>query len=88
MATQRRVRDLKFLICPGWVTSKNDGDRHYITAHQLMRLYMVRPEQCLIQGEAAELHIIGRRFDTLKLIPLRPSYHGHYPVFQESSGKK
>jgi hypothetical protein len=88
MATQRRVRELKFLVCPGWVTSKNDGDRHWITAHQLMQLYMVRPEQCLIQGEAAELHIIGRRFDTEHLIPLRPSYHGHYPVFQESSGKK
>lgn len=29
----------KYLICPGYVISKNDGQRHYIGATKLLRLY-------------------------------------------------
>ncbi len=38
----------KYVICPGYVTSKNDGQRHYISAKQLMRLYGVNPLECVI----------------------------------------
>jgi hypothetical protein len=32
----------RFVIHPGWVTSRTDGDRHFITAPVLARLYGVR----------------------------------------------
>lgn len=33
------MKPIYYIICPGWITSKNDGQRHYIGAMQLMRLY-------------------------------------------------
>lgn len=41
-------RKIKFLVIPGREQSKNDGDWHYITAAQLIRLYRVNPAECLI----------------------------------------
>jgi hypothetical protein len=29
----------RYVLHPGWVTSVNDGDRHYISADKLMSLY-------------------------------------------------
>lgn len=31
----------KLLICPGYVFGKNDGDKHFITAIQLLNLYKI-----------------------------------------------
>lgn len=31
----------KYLLCPGYVISNNDGEVHYITEEQLIRLYGV-----------------------------------------------
>lgn len=76
---------LKYLIIPGWVTSKNDGDRHWITAEQLMRLYVVRREQCIVAGQTYLAQIAGPRFDSRNLIVLRPRYAGDYPCFQRKS---
>jgi hypothetical protein len=38
----------KYAICPGLVTSKTDGQRHYITPKQLMALYGVKSIDCEI----------------------------------------
>ena len=45
-----------FVIVPGYVRSKYDKDRHYISARALMRLYGVAPSQCVVapEGPAAE----------------------------------
>lgn len=37
----------KYLVIADYVTSQNDGDRHFITFNQLMRLYGVRAEEGL-----------------------------------------
>ncbi len=37
---------IKYVIAPGYVRSTFDGDRHYIGAMQLIRLYRVSPEEC------------------------------------------
>lgn len=61
------VQVLKYHVVPGWVTSKYDGDRHFISAHELIRLYEVDPRECTrdpIKG--------------LGLIRLTPRYHGDY----------
>ena len=43
----------RYLICPGFVTSRFDGDKHYISAKQLMCLYNVYPEECVIADDDA-----------------------------------
>jgi hypothetical protein len=62
----------KYLICPGYVASKYDRDRHYMTADQLMRHYGVKPEECVVFDMKHK-----RRED---LIELYPDYHGRYKL--------
>ena len=38
----------KYLICPGWVTSKTDGQRHHVGHRTLIMLYGVDPRECVI----------------------------------------
>jgi hypothetical protein len=35
----------RYVLHPGWVTSVNDGDKHYISANKLMRLYGLDRDQ-------------------------------------------
>ena len=67
----------KYLVCPGYVRSKNDGDRHFISAHRLMNLYGVRPGECFV-------HVYGEPppcgIDTSTLISLFPSVSGNYAL--------
>lgn len=58
---------LRFLVIPGWVTSKTDGDKHYIGVGQLVRLYQLRP------GEWTD-----REGGSYGLKRLYPNHHGHY----------
>lgn len=39
----------RYLVRPGVVWSKTDGERHYIDAHRLMDLYRVNPAECVIE---------------------------------------
>lgn len=38
----------RYLILPGKVYSKTDMDTHYVSANELMRLYSVTPEECVV----------------------------------------
>jgi hypothetical protein len=66
----------KYAIWPGWVGSKNDKDKHYISAGQLMKLYRVDPRECVvlteydlrlsdnhIRNKTRGLTILGTRYD-------------------------
>lgn len=64
----------RFLVFPGHVFSKNDGDRHYIGAGDLMRLYGVNPRDCLVVRSLTDLIGIKRADYT----ELRPRYDGNY----------
>lgn len=37
---------VRFCVQPGYVRSQNDGDIHYVTIGELMKLYNVRPPDC------------------------------------------
>jgi hypothetical protein len=63
----------KYLVDPGWVTSVTDGDRHYIGAVALMRLYGVDPRECVIADR------LQSRKNT-ELIRLTPRSSGNYVV--------
>lgn len=60
----------KWCLHPGFVTSKNDGDEHYISAGKLMELYGLKREECGIYKPEISLHI-GNKC-------LFPLYYGRY----------
>ena len=62
----------KYLVIPGYIPSLNDQDIHYIRADQLMRLYGVSPQECIVQ----HVHRPPIRRDDL--IVLRPMHNGEY----------
>ncbi len=39
---------VKYLLCPDYVRSRADGDRHYITPPTLARLYGVSLQECVV----------------------------------------
>jgi len=56
----------KFVLLPGYVTSQYDGQDHYISAGQLMKLYKVRQEECVIwdpYNSYIGLTFLGPRYD-------------------------
>lgn len=68
---------VKYVIYPGTVRSINDGQTHFINSNQLMQLYNVRPDECLIYP-----YISGgwSTEDLNKLKVLRPRYDGNYTL--------
>jgi hypothetical protein len=67
----------KYVITPGSVFSRIDGQRHYITAPQLMRLYGVTQDECVIVNPMFEKPPEG-------LIVLAPRYDGQYTLPSEA----
>jgi hypothetical protein len=73
----------KYVICPGYVTSKTDGQRHYIGAMQLIRLYQVDPKECEIYEPApwwprSYYRMIEEHQQ--ELIRLEPRFNGNYDL--------
>ena len=78
---------IKYEVYPGNVTRKTDGQIHYITAHQLMRLYGVNPVECVVYGP--QYWWMNGHLSSAKagkgLIRLEPRYDGDYTLPQESA---
>ena len=76
----------KYALHPGPVTSKNDGDRHFIDAHQLAFLYRVRQSECVVvpwevkPGHERQHELLLERIERMGLIHLRPRYDGNYTL--------
>jgi len=64
----------KYLVIPGEITSKSDGEEHFISAIDLMSLYNVNPKECVIQS--FPFSTLG--LDVSKYTVLRPRYDGNY----------
>lgn len=72
---------IKYVICPGHVVSKSDGQSHYIGPMTLMQLYGVDPKECMIYEPApwwTTTYFRDTIQDRTDLPHLRPSYHGKY----------
>lgn len=65
---------IKYAVYPGTTVSRNDGQRHYITFEQLVRLYGVNPRECIDCSRPTN----GFKLDGL--IPLTPRYNGNYEI--------
>ena len=81
---QRGVRPgVRYVLCPGMVTSQNDGQEHYIGPMALARLYGVRLDECEIYEPAPqwrEFEFRRAQVRTLGLIRLTPRYDGDYSL--------
>ena len=65
----------KFAIHPGYITSKNDGDRHFISYNQLIKLYGANPNECF---EWVKGHADVKLWDDY--IHLKPRFDGDYDL--------
>lgn len=72
----------RFIIHPGWIRSKNDGDIHWISGAMLMRLYRVFSHESVIVDEknfpGSEASYRERPGD----IHLYPNYYGNYYIHE------
>lgn len=77
---------IRYLLCPGHVRSKGDGQVHYIPAMTLAHLYSVKMSECVIlpgnrtpwDSRARETWLA--RADLGEVIALRPRYDGDYTL--------
>jgi hypothetical protein len=73
---------MKYLIVPGNVTSKNDGEVHFISAQKLIQLYKVNPKLCITISWDKYVREFLEREDPpgryQGLIVLRPRSDGNY----------
>ena len=74
----------KYVICPGFVTSKTDGQRHYVGPYELMRLYGVDPKDCDIYEPTpwwpGSVSVWRPDEEHKGLIRLHPRYDGDYKL--------
>lgn len=76
-----------YVLCPGWVRSRTDGDAHFIGARQLAHLYgvpfrdcYVMPSDWLSPSEIQRRHLLRARVASGELIALRPRADGKYTL--------
>jgi len=65
----------KYVVYPGFVRSRSDGDRHYVTSDMLMRLYKVRRAECMIilpPDREKDYKLLVEKAERMGLIPLYP----------------
>lgn len=62
----------KYLVIPGRVRSKKDGEVHYVGPWALMRLYGVNPRECVIMrpGLGEGLVRLAPRADGVYRLPV------------------
>jgi hypothetical protein len=75
----------KYMVHPGFMTSKNDGQEHHISARRLMQLYKVHPNECVVCHGCQRnprMMACGTAFgDRMgKYIHLTPRYNGDYEL--------
>lgn len=76
-----KVIGKRYLVIPGTVTSKDDGEHHFVSASELMKLYGVDPAECTIVRrnviEGIEISLDGH---PKNLIQLSPREDGNYSL--------
>jgi len=76
----------KYIICPGYVISKTDGQHHYIGAMRLIRLYGVDPRDCFIYEPAPwwpNYYYVDSGKYLAGVRRLGPRYDGNYDLHEE-----
>lgn len=67
------MAEVRYLIYPGYVQSRNDGDVHYVGVYALARLYGLAPSQWRTYNPDTDrrstLPVLGPRFDGNYTLP-------------------
>ena len=66
---------IKYIVHPGYVRSKNDRDKHFISYDRLIELYGVNPKECV---DARSEY--SRSKPCEDCIDLKPKYDGNYTL--------
>ena len=69
---------IKYVVCPDFVISQTDGDRHWISASALIRLHGLNPKECLIVDKNRPETYLGREHLIVELPNFYPRYGGEY----------
>lgn len=84
----------KYVLHSGYINSRNDGDRHLITAKQLLSLYGLKKDQCLLVNKPIEeMHPAEKQsyeytVANYRLILLFPEFCGNYKEVLEKKEKE
>lgn len=70
----------KYLIVPGNVVSKSDGQRHFVSAVQLMLLYKVKLSECIVLSGRIEYGFKRLTGTYQDLMVLTPRSDGNYSL--------
>lgn len=70
---------IKYLVIPGNVTSRSDGDIHFISARELMRLHGVSRNECIVLEDSESLRGFTQDFRN-SLQVLAPRSDGKYEL--------
>lgn len=73
----------RYVLMPGYVTSRTDGQRHFINAQRLCNLYGVRMAECVVYpiGYTSEDDIRRRNWrHPPGAIELYPRFDGRYTL--------
>ena len=77
-------RQVRYVLCPGMVTSRYDGQGHYVSALQLARLYGVDMRLCVIFRPPSCLpldrYLMELKRQYREIIVLKPRYNGDYTL--------
>ena len=71
------MKNIKYVLCPGWFISKNDNEEHYVCAKDLSELYGVNLDDCLILNDTNYI-FLNRANNNLKF--LTPKENGEYEI--------
>lgn len=72
----------KYMLHGGFITSKMDGDRHFISATRLAQLYNLNVRECVLDDDTRNRDGRGIRGYVLSdFIHLYPRFDGDYEVF-------
>ena len=72
----------KYVLCPGFVYSRNDGHRHFINAITLAELYHVPMNECVVKPNIHDPRNM-HWYPPQTAIELRPKSDGNYKIFRE-----
>jgi hypothetical protein len=73
----------KYVLFPGWIRSRSDNQRHYISYVKLANLYGVDLKECIVMPDvdSPQYHTeLQRLADMRELIMLHPQYDGNYTI--------
>lgn len=76
---------MRYVLFPGYVESKTDGQMHWISIHQLLHLYAI-PKGSTVTWVSTDGTV---EYSKVKYVPEEgdiaclPRYDGDYPIFKE-----